>query len=126
MDILNKAMELGEMIADSMELARLKTSELMLDSDEHARKLMNDYKELQIELVRATKSKMERASVEEIKELLINKQKELNDYSITNEYLEAKNGFDSLMNKINNVITYAITGDEQCSSGNCGSCSGCS
>lgn len=126
MDILNKARELGESIAESAELARLKTSELMLDSDELARKLMNDYKQLQMELVRATKSKNDRAAVEEIKERLINKQQELNDYSVTNEYLEAKNGFDDLMKSINNVIAYAITGEEQCSSGGCGSCSGCS
>jgi len=125
MDILNKAMELGEMIADSSELKRLKESETRLDSDEHAKTLMAEYKGLQVELVRATKSKIESAALEEIKERLINKQSELNEYKTTDEFLQAKDDFDKLMNNVNSVITYAMTGEEQCSSGNCGSCSSC-
>ena len=125
MDILNKAMELGEMIADSIELKKLKESETRLDCDEHAKTLMGEYKGLQVELVRATKSKIESAALEEIKERLINKQSELNEYKTTIEFLQAKDDFEKLMNNVNSVITYAMTGEEKCTSGNCGSCSSC-
>jgi cell fate (sporulation/competence/biofilm development) regulator YlbF (YheA/YmcA/DUF963 family) len=125
MDILDKASELGRMIAESAEMVRLKDSEVALESDECARGLMEDYKKLQIELVKASREKKSVEAIELIKERLIGKQLELNEYGKTNEYLEAKSAFDRFMSNINNVITFAITG-EDCSPSKCGTCKGCS
>lgn len=124
MDILDKASELGHMIADSAEMIRLKDSEVALESDAHARELMEDYKQLQIELVKASREKKPAEDLDSIKERLIAKQLDLNEYGKTNEYLEAKSAFDRFMGNINNVITFAITGEE-CSPSKCGSCKGC-
>lgn len=124
MDILDKANELGHMIAESAEMTRLKDSEAALESDELARGLMQEYKNLQIELVQASRAKKPVEDIELIKEKLIEKQRELYENTITNEYLEAKSAFDRFMGNINNVITFAITGEE-CSPSKCGSCKGC-
>ena len=124
MDVMEKARELGGAIGDSDEMQRLKKAETALESDEHGMALMEDYRLLQIELVKATREKKGEVQITEVRDMLISKQTEINTYPITFEFLEAKKAFDSLMKNINDVITFAITG-EMCSPSNCSSCSGC-
>jgi cell fate (sporulation/competence/biofilm development) regulator YlbF (YheA/YmcA/DUF963 family) len=123
MDVLEKARELGEMLGDSLELLRFKKAETTLEGDDRGMGLMQDYKLLQIELVKATREKKGEVQISEVKDLLMAKQKEINEYPVTLEYLEAKSAFDSLMKNINDVITFAITG-EMCSPSKCSSCGG--
>lgn len=125
MDILDKARELGHMIADSAEMTRLKSSEAGLEADARALGLMDEYKQLQIELVKASREKKSQEELDTAREKLMQKQLELDNYKTTNEYLEAKTAFDRFMGNINNVITFAITGEE-CSPSKCNSCKGCS
>lgn len=125
MDIIDRAKELGEAIADSQEMKRLKSSEANLQGDVKGMALMKEYKQLQIELVRASKEKRGAETIEAVREKLLNKQQQLYAYEITNEYLEAKNAFDKFVKNINDIISFAITGEEECSPGKCGSCGGC-
>ncbi len=125
MDIIIKAKELGEGIANSAEMKRLKLSDANLQLDPNAMSLMKEYKQLQVELVRASKEKRDAETIDNIKETLMKKQQQLYENEITNEYLEAKNAFDKYMKNINDVISFAITGEEQCSPSKCGSCGGC-
>lgn len=122
-DVLIKARELGEMLGDSLELLRLKKAETALEGDDRGMGLMEDYRLLQIELVKATREKMGEVQINEVRDMLMAKQTEINTYPITLEYLEAKDIFDSLMKNINDVITFAITG-ETCSPSKCSSCGG--
>lgn len=124
MDALIKARELGELIGNSAELNRLKKSEVAMEGDKHGMELMEDYRLLQIELVKATREKKGEVRIVEIRDMLMAKQTEMNTYPVTLEYFEAKNAFDGLMKNINDIITFAVTG-EGCSSSNCSSCSGC-
>jgi cell fate (sporulation/competence/biofilm development) regulator YlbF (YheA/YmcA/DUF963 family) len=125
MDIITKARELGEMLADSAEMKALKRAEADMEQDSKASSLFDEYKKLQIELVRATKQKKQPDEISKLKEELLSKQREINGYEITSHYLEAKAKFDSLIKTVNDVMIFAITGEEPCSSGNCSSCSGC-
>lgn len=125
MDILDMAKELGTMIGNSKEMISLKDSEAALQADDKAKTLLDDYKQLQIELVKATKAKKDNAEIESVKEMLLLKQEELNTYPITNNFLEARANFDKIMKNVNDVIIFAITGEEQCSPTKCGSCGGC-
>lgn len=125
MDAIIKAKELGEAIAESEAMKRLKISDAELQGDPAAMTLMKEYKQLQVELVRATKEKRGEEAIDYVKELLLKKQQQLYENKITNEYLEAKSEFDKLMKNVNDVITFAITGEEQCSPDKCGSCGGC-
>ncbi len=125
MDIMDRAKELGEAIADSKEMKRLKSSDANLQGDVKGMALMKEYKQLQIELVRASKEKRDTETIEAIREELLNKQQQLYAYEITNEYLEAKNAFDKFVKNINDIISFAINGEEECSPDKCGSCGGC-
>lgn len=123
MEILVKARELGELLGDSSELKRLKNAEIVLEKDERGMGLMEDYRLLQIELIKATREEQGEVQLGDIKDLLMSKQEEINAYPVTIEYIEAKNEFDSLMKNVNDVITFAITGEE-CSPSKCSSCGG--
>lgn len=124
MDIISKAKELGTLISTSEELTTLRKSEIILESDQRAKTLMNDFKLLQIEMVKATKENRDKEVLASIKEKLLAKQEEINSYEITNNFLKAKAEFDSLMKKVNDVVVFAITGEEPCSPSKCGSCGG--
>jgi cell fate (sporulation/competence/biofilm development) regulator YlbF (YheA/YmcA/DUF963 family) len=124
MDILDKAKELGHMIGDSTEMTTYKVCEAKVEQDEASQRLLNDYKLLQIEMVRATKENRDKSIIEAIKERLLGKQEEINNYKVTSDYLEAKSALDSLMKRVNDVMIFAITGEESCSPDKCGSCGG--
>lgn len=125
MDVNILAKELGEAIADSKEMKALKDSDIRLQSDDMGQVLMKEYKQLQIELVKASKEKRDSETLNDIKEMLLMKQQQMNEYEITYKYLEAKSAFDKYMKGINDVISFAITGEENCSHDKCGSCGGC-
>lgn len=122
--ILQKARDLGEMIAESEKMSRLKDAETAMESDDKAKQLMEEYKKLQLEVVRATRDKKEPAVIEEFKKLLMSKQEEINEYDTTREYLLAKADFDNFKKTINDVIIFGITGEGSCSPGKCSSCVG--
>lgn len=124
MDVLIKARELGETIRDSAQMQRLKKAEASLGIDERGMALMEDYRMLQIGMVKAAREKKDEAKIRDIKETLMAKQKELNDYPVTLEFLDAKNDFDEMIKNMNDIIKFAITGEE-CSPSKCSSCSGC-
>lgn len=122
-DILVKARELGEMLSTSQELSRLKKAETILENDDRGMALLEDQRLLQIELIKASRENNSEVQIDDITNLLKEKQTEINAYPNTLEYIEAKNQFDSLVKSINDVITFAITG-ETCSPSKCSSCGG--
>ncbi|MDP4094213.1 MAG: YlbF family regulator [Bacillota bacterium] len=125
MDILEKAKELGKMIAASDEMTEFNKAEAAMEIDEKSKVLMNDYKLLQIEVVKATREGRDKSIIESIKDRLVAKQDEINKYKITGDYLVAKANMDNLIKKVNDVMIFAITGEESCNPNKCNSCSGC-
>ncbi|MCX7922937.1 MAG: YlbF family regulator [Clostridia bacterium] len=124
MDIFEKAKELGKMIAQSEQMSNYKKSEAAIEADDKSKTLMNEYKMLQIEMVRATKENKPKETIDDVKERLLSKQDEINNYEVTRFYLESKTAFDRFMKQINDVMIFAITGEEPCSPNKCGSCGG--
>lgn len=123
MDVLIKAKELGDLLADSPVIKRLKNAETALENDDRGMSLLEDQRLLQMELIKATREKSAEVELKDIKDMLLDKQKEIDNYQFTREYLEAKDEFDELMKNINDIITFAVTGEE-CSPSKCASCGG--
>ncbi len=123
MSVLEKARELGELLAESEQLNRLNSAQDALENDERGMGLLEDYRLLQVEMVKAAQEEGNEEKVGDIKNLLMAKQSEIDDYKLTSEYIFAKTAFDELMKNVNDVITFAITG-EACSPSKCSSCGG--
>jgi len=125
MDIMEMAKQLGQAIRDSKEMQEYNRCEALIQSDEKSQTLLNDYKTLQIELVKATRGNRPEAEINEIKEMLMAKQAELNEYEYTANYLNSKVNLDRLMKTVNDVIVFGITGEEpSCSPSKCSTCGG--
>ncbi len=127
MDITEKARELGLMLAASKEMELYKNSEAAMQSDVKSTTLMNEYKQLQIEMVKRSRENAAADVLEDTKQRLLDKQKEINEYSVTFEFLTAKANLEALMKKVNDIIVFSITGEPTCSEDKCKTCgAGCS
>lgn len=124
MDITEKARELGLLMANSKEMEAYKNSEAAMQSDVKSTTLMSEYKKLQIELVKKTKENASSEAINEAKQQLLDKQKEINDYSVTFDFLTAKANLEALMKKVNDIIIFSITGEPTCSDDKCKTCGG--
>lgn len=124
MDIIEKARELGQMLADSKEMNAYNDSDAAMQSDEKSTTLMSEYKQLQIEMVKLTRGGADTQAIEEVKLKLLNKQQEINEYPVTMNFLTAKANLEALMKRVNDILIYSITGEPQCSDDKCKSCGG--
>ncbi len=124
MDIIEKARELGQLLAKSPEMQQYNTTEAAMKSDNKSATLMSEYKQLQIEMVKLTRGGAETKEIEDTKEKLLAKQLEINAYSVTMDYLTAKANLEALMKKVNDILVYSITGESECSDEKCKSCGG--
>lgn len=124
MDIAEKARELGLLMANSKEMETYKNTEAAMQSDPKSTKLMSEYKQLQIELVKKTRDNAAAEIIEEVKQKLLAKQQEINEYPVTLEFLTAKANLEAMMKKVNDIIVFSITGEPTCSEDKCKSCGG--
>ncbi len=124
MDITEKARELGLLMANSKEMEAYKNTEAAMQSDSKSTTLMNEYKQLQIDLVKKTRENAAADSIDEAKQKLLEKQKEINEYPVTFDFLTAKANLEALMKKVNDIIIFSITGEPTCSDDKCKTCGG--
>lgn len=125
MDYVEAASALGEAIKESAEFTAWQDAELALMQDEKAQELMNDFKDLQMKLVHGSRDDMDKDELEKIRDTLMEKQRELNEYEITKNYFDGKKGFETMMRTINDIIQHFITGDSGGCGGSCETCGGC-
>lgn len=125
MDYVEAASALGEAIKESAEFTAWQDAELALMQDQKAQDLMNDFKDLQMKLVHGSRDDMAQDELEKVRDVLMAKQKELNEYEITKNYFDGKKGFETMMRTINDIIQHFITGDNGGCGGSCESCGGC-
>ncbi len=124
-DIMEKAKELGMLIKESEELKAYKEAEAAQLDDKEAVELMMEYHNTQEEL--AKEASDPDITKEKFEELNVRAQaafgKIAKNKSIA-AYIEAQQNFSNLMNQVNTILSYYITGEEE--SGCTGNCSGCS
>ena len=128
-EIIEKAQQLGTMIAQSPESLRVSEASDKMNANEEAVELLKTYNENRkkaTEKLRGTNP-----SKEELAEFKAYVQAEF-EKAATNEliaeYIEASREFDNMVNQVNAVLSYFITGQESAEggcSGNCSSCSSC-
>ena len=125
MDYVEAASALGEAIKNSAEFKAWQDAELAMMQDEKAQELMSEFKDIQMKLVHGSRDDMDKEELEKIRDTLMEKQKELNEYEITKNYFDGKKGFETMMRTVNDIIQHFLSGDNGGCSGSCASCSGC-
>ena len=126
-EILERAKELGKMIAESETYKNMKKAEEIQLADPDAQKMLYEYNLKCDEL--GKRANNPDITKEEFDKLQMDAQAEFmklctND-NIKN-YLEANREFTNLINQVNSIIAHFVKGeDESACSGSCAGCSGC-
>ena len=126
--IIEKARELGMMLAESDEMKALKGAEELQLADPDAQVLMMEYANKRDEIAKkAQKPDITKEEFEKIQ----GEMEEAFAHLMTNDnikrYIEANKEFKLLIDQVNSIIAFFVKGEEQggSCSGNCSSCGGC-
>ncbi len=116
-EVIRKASELAQAIAESEELANLRAAEAKLQMDPEAMRLLEEVQRLQhMAQMSGTPEAMQQL------EEAFNK---FAENEVAKEYLEANQKFSQMIETVNSLLQEAIEGPKQHGHG-CSGCSGCS
>lgn len=123
-EVLLKARELGEAIQSSEEMKKVKDLELAQENDEEAKALLQEFNLNRMNLARDMQNgKLKREEAiqknNEAFEAMLKKSQVIADY------IAAKNEFDALVNQVNQIINFYITGQDPNCTHDCSTCGGC-
>lgn len=123
MTIFEKTRELGEMIRDCEEMKAYKAAELAQKQDEQSQEAMREFNLNRINLARDMQNG--KLSREEAVEKNNKAFEELCEKApLIKEYVDAKAKFDAVVNQVNSIINFYITGTTGSCSHDCSSCGG--
>lgn len=123
-NITEKARELGELIQSSEEMARVKQAEIAQEADETAKEALKAFNMQRMNLARD----MQNGTIS--REDAIEKNNKafdelLEKSEVVKEYIDAKSAFDSLVNQVNQILNFYITGQDPNCTHDCSTCGGC-
>ena len=123
-DILNKTRELGELIQNSDEMKAYKLAEVRQQEDAVSQEAMKEFNLNRINLARDMQNgKISReAAIEANNEAY---DKLIEKAPLIKEYVEKKQEFDALVNQVNQIINYYITGSTGECTHDCSTCGVC-
>ncbi|TDX46600.1 YlbF family regulator [Orenia marismortui] len=119
MSIMKKAQELGESIVESTEYSELKTAEETMQADESAQAILQEFqaKQRMLQMMQMNGQEVNDETRNELEAL----QAKMQENENIKNFMDAQNKFNKVMQTVNQVITSALSGEEEdCASGNCG------
>ncbi len=127
-EIFEKARDLGQAIIDSEEYKALKAAELKQENDEEALALLKEYSDVRTRLgAEIQKGDVSEERIAEIRDELEEAYSKMTTNDKITAYINAQRTFQSVIDQMNNILSFHITGKVPgggCS-GNCSSCSSC-
>lgn len=125
-EIFEKARELGEAIIESEEYKQLKKAELEQEEDEEALNLLKEYNTVRSALAaEIQKGDVSEERIASIREELETAYEKMTTNDHITAYINAQRTFQAIIEQMNNIISFHITGKMPggCS-GSCSSCGG--
>ena len=123
-EILDKTRELGMLIQASEQMKNMKNAEILQANDDTAQELMKEYNLKRLNLARDMQSgKISREDAVKQNNDAFDEIVEKSD-SIK-KYIEAKKEFDALVNQVNQILNFYITGQDPNCTHDCSTCGGC-
>lgn len=124
MTIFDKTRELGEMLQNSEEMQAYKAAEMAQKQDEETQTHMSEFNLQRLNLARDMQNG--KISREEAVEKNNEAFEELcKKAPLIKEYVDAKAEFDAVVNKVNQIINFYITGQTGDCTHDCSTCGGC-
>ncbi len=124
MTVIDKTRELGELIQQSAEMERVKKAEIAQEADENAKELLKEFNMQRMNLARDMQSgKLSREDAIEKNNKAFDELLEKSD--VIKEYIDAKKEFDGLVNQVNQILNFYITGQDPNCTHDCSTCGGC-
>ena len=125
MEIMEMAAELGKLVKQSEQYKKFAAADKAYDDDLDLLKLISEYN-AQRELVEAEERKPEpdQAVIETVEKRIHELYNEITTNTVFMNYNEAQNELNQLMQKVNEEITYQVTGQRPCTH-DCSTCGGC-
>lgn len=124
MTVTDKARELGALLQESDEMKAYKEAEAAQKTDEETQEHMSRFNLNRLNLARDMQNG--KISREEAVEANNKAYEELLEKApLIKDYVEKKKALDALVNQVNTIINFYITGSTGSCGGNCGSCGGC-
>lgn len=124
MTIFDKTRELGEMLQNCDEMKAYKAAEAAQKQDEETQNHMSEFNLKRLNLARDMQNgKISReAAVEENNKAF---DELCQKAPLIKEYVDAKAEFDAVVNKVNQIINFYITGQTEDCTHDCSTCGGC-
>ena len=125
--VLNQAEILAEAILESEEYISMRLAEQAAMRDENATQLIASYSEKRqaIESLLAD-ANMDHGALAKAGEELQNVEHAIDENEVLNKMRETNEAFSEMMKKVNAIIRYVVTGEEEHEEGCTGSCHRCS
>ena len=126
-EIFEKARELGEAIMESEAFKNLKEAEQNQENDPEALKLLADYSEVRSRLAdEINKGEIGEERMAQIRDELEESYQKMTTNDNITAYINAQRTFQAIIDQMNSIISYHITGQLPggCS-GSCSTCGGC-
>ena len=123
-EVLDKTRELGVLIQASEQMKNMKNAEILQANDDKAQELMKEYNLTRLNLARD----MQAGKIS--REDAVKKNNEAFDDIVERsdtikKYIAAKKEFDTLVNQVNQILNFYITGQDPNCTHDCSTCSGC-
>lgn len=127
-ELFEKARLLGEALLDSEEYRRLQSKQDLVNQNPEAQELFTQYNEMQkaVEMM-LQQNEVDSVAMKTMSQRIEQCRGELQQLPDVIEMAQAQTDFQTLMNQVNQVIRYIITGelgDSNCT-GDCSTCSSC-
>lgn len=124
MSILDKTRELGELIQESEEMKAFKAAEAAQKADEATQEHMKEFNLNRLNLARKMQNgEMSREAAVEANNKAFDELCE--KAPLIREYVDAKQKFDAMVQQVNQIINYYITGQTGDCTHDCSTCGGC-
>ena len=123
-EIFEKTRELGELIQASELMKKAKELEAKQQADEEASELLKEFNLNRMNLARDMHNgKMSKEDAIEANNRAFAEMCEKSE--IIRDYIEAKRDFDQLVQQVNQILNYYITGEDPNCTHDCSTCGGC-
>ena len=125
--VLNQAEMLAEAILESEEYITMRLAEQAAMRDENATQLIASYSEKRqaVENLLAD-ANMDHGALAKAGQELQEVERAIDECEVLNKMRESNEAFNAMMKKVNAIIRYVVTGEEEQEEGCTGSCSTCS